>query len=267
MNIGSIESGKIVIRVLTTNSVISTLLTDEKFNGKVIQPQTNGSKLVAEHGLAMSIELMDGNNKKVFLLDAGGPLKTIFPNLKALGLNFYDVDKLILSHGHIDHYGGFMGLLPELKEGTEIILSPNAYKQSIILIPKSMNYYSAQNITDNFRELQKQKVFSFNFKLPPLKKTMITKLVSEKNLDLIETIEPIKLTDGIITSGEIKLFEENEVTKGFYIIKNRKEYLKDTFRDEISIYINVKEKGLVVITDADIAELSIQLNTVKSLQE
>ncbi|GAI59716.1 unnamed protein product, partial [marine sediment metagenome] len=48
-----IESGNIVIRVLTTNTVISTFVTENRFRGKVIQPQIDSSKLIAEHGLAM----------------------------------------------------------------------------------------------------------------------------------------------------------------------------------------------------------------------
>ena len=36
-----IESGNLTIKILTTNTSISTLLTDEKFEGKIIQPHTN----------------------------------------------------------------------------------------------------------------------------------------------------------------------------------------------------------------------------------
>ena len=57
-----IESGNVTLKVLTTNTVISTLLSDTKFEGKVIQPGTNGSKLLGEHGLAMLIEIAEGVN-------------------------------------------------------------------------------------------------------------------------------------------------------------------------------------------------------------
>ncbi|MFX0187551.1 MAG: MBL fold metallo-hydrolase [Candidatus Hodarchaeota archaeon] len=244
-----IESGNLIIRVLTTNSVVSTLLTDEKFQGKVIQPQTNGSKLIAEHGLAMSLEITEGESKKMFLLDAGGPKNTIIQNAQAIGINFSDYDKLLLSHGHIDHYGGFFKVLPQLKEGCEIILTPNSYNQHVIYLPKSgRSHYKPEELTENLRELQKQNTFSFSFKLPPLKKSIIENLANQHNLKIVETPAPIKLTNGIITSGEIELFDENEVTKGMYLMKGRKEFAKNFFRDEISIYINVKDKGLVVIT-------------------
>ena len=256
-----IESGNLIIRVLTTNSVVSTLLTDEKFQGKVIQPQTNGSKLIAEHGLAMSFEITEGETKKMFLLDAGGPKNTIIQNAQAIGINFSDYDKLILSHGHVDHYGGFLKVLPQLKEGCEIILTPNSYNQHVIYVPKSGRpHYTPEELTENLRELQKQNTFSFSFKLPPLKKSMIENLANQHNLKIVETTAPIKLTNGIITSGEIELFDENEVTKGMYLMKGRKEFAKNSFRDEISIYINVKNKGLVVITGCGHTGI---INTIK----
>lgn len=260
-----IESGNLIIKILTTNSVVLTLLTDEKFQGKVIQPQTNGSRFIAEHGLAMSIEITEGDTKKMYLLDAGGPKCTIIQNAQAMGIKFSDYDKLILSHGHADHYGGFFKVLPQLKEGCEIILTPNSYNLHAIYIPKSgRSHYTPEELTENVRELQKQNAFSFSFKLPPLKKSMIENLANQHNLKIVETTGPIKLTDGIITSGEIELFDENEVTKGMYLMKGRKEFAKNSFRDEISIYINVKNKGLVVITGCGHTGI---INTIKHGQK
>ncbi len=245
----SIESGNLTIKVLTTNTAISTLLTEEKFEGKIIQPHTNGSKYLAEHGLAMSIEIKQGEQIRKYLLDAGGPRNSIIMNAEAMSIDFKDYNKLILSHGHVDHYGGLMNVLPKLKEGTELILTPNSYNQNMILVPKSgQAFYSPEVLTEKFRDLQKEKKFIYNFKLPSMNKSIIENLVNQNNLKIIETNKPIKLTSGITTSGEIEIFDEKELTKGFYLMKSRKEFEKNTFRDEISIYINVKDKGLVVIT-------------------
>ncbi len=244
-----IESGNLTIKVLTTNTSISTLLTDEKFEGKIIQPHTNGSKYLAEHGLAMSIEIQQGEEIKKYLLDAGGPRNSIIMNAEAMGIDFKDYNKLILSHGHVDHYGGLMNVLPKLKEGCELILTPNSYNQNIILVPKSgQAFYSPEVLTEKFRDLQKENKFIYNIKLPSMNKSIIENLVDQNNLKIIEINTPIKLTSGITTSGEIEIFDEKELTKGFYLMKSRKEFEKNTFRDEISIYINIKEKGLVVIT-------------------
>lgn len=260
-----IESGNLTIRILTTNTVISTLLTDEKFEGKIIQPHTNGSKYLAEHGLAMSIEIKQGEEIRKYLLDAGGLKNSIIMNVEAMGLDFKDYDKLILSHGHVDHYGGLMNVLPKLKEGCEIMLTPNSYNQNIILVPKSgQAFYSPEVLTEKFRDLQKENKFLLNIKLPSMNKSIIENLVNQNNLKIIEINKPIKLTSGITTSGEIEIFDEKELTKGFYLMKSRKEFEKNTFRDEISIYINVKDKGLVVITGCGHTGI---VNTIKHGQK
>ncbi|TET60764.1 MAG: MBL fold metallo-hydrolase [Promethearchaeota archaeon] len=260
-----IESGNLTIKVLTTNTSISTLLTDEKFEGKIIQPHTNGSKYLAEHGLAMSIEIKQGEEIKKYLLDAGGPRNSIIMNAKAMGIDFKDYDKLILSHGHVDHYGGLINVLPKLKEGCELILTPNSYNQNTILVPKSgQEFYSPEVLTEKFRDLQKEKKFIYNIKLPSMNKSIIENLVNQNNLKIIEINKPIKLTSGITTSGEIEIFDEKELTKGFYLMKSRKEFEKNTFRDEISIYINVKDKGLVVITGCGHTGI---VNTIKHGQK
>jgi 7,8-dihydropterin-6-yl-methyl-4-(beta-D-ribofuranosyl)aminobenzene 5'-phosphate synthase len=260
-----IESGNLLIRVLTTNTSLSTLLTEEKFEGKVIQPQTNGSKYLGEHGLAMSIEIKQGEETTKYLLDAGGPKNSIISNAEAMGVNFTDYEKLILSHGHIDHFGGLTSVLPKLKEGCEVILTPNSYNQNTILVPKSgQNYYSPEFLTEKFRELQKENKFIFSIKLPSMNKSIIENLANQNNLKLLETNKPLKLTSGITTSGEIEIFDENELTKGIYLMKSRKEFEKNTFRDEISIYINVKDKGLVVITGCGHTGI---VNTIKHGQK
>ena len=264
MEIGSIESGNIIVKVLTTNSVSSTLLNEGKFQGKVVQPLSNSSKFVGEHGLAMSIEIKENEGKKVFLLDAGGPKASVVQNAEAMGFDFGGVDKLILSHGHVDHYGGFLVVLPKLKERCELILSPQAYNQNMVLVSKSGENYPPEVLTERFRELQKENAFKFNIKLPPLNRGLIEKIATENNLEIVETSKPIKLTEGIVTSGEIEIFDEQEITKGMYLMKSRKEFAKNTFRDEISIYVNVKDKGLVVISGCGHAGI---VNTIKHGQK
>ncbi|MFW9826128.1 MAG: MBL fold metallo-hydrolase [Candidatus Thorarchaeota archaeon] len=260
-----LEIGNLHIKILTTNTSISTLLTEEKFKGKVIQPHTSGSKYLAEHGLAMSIEINQGDQVKKFLLDTGGPKSSIISNAEAMGIDFKDYDKLILSHGHVDHFGGLTKVLPKLKEGCEIIITPNSYNQNRILVPRSnQDFFTPEILTEKFYELQKQDAFIFNLKLPSLNKKLIENTIHQHKLKIIESQKPIKLSPGIITSGEIEIFDDNELTKGIYLMKNRNEFEKNTFRDEVSIYIYVKEKGLVVITGCGHTGI---VNTIKHGQK
>ncbi|MFO7795334.1 MAG: MBL fold metallo-hydrolase [Promethearchaeati archaeon] len=243
-----IEEGKVTLRVLTTNTASITVLTEEKFGGKVIQPEAAANRVVGEHGLSMSIEIQDGEEKHLFLLDTGGLTQAIIDNSKQLGVDLNEVEKLILSHGHFDHWGALPAVIPLLKEGTELILNPLVFEQNYVALPKSGEEIPAEELGPNLRKLDKEGKLLINKKLPQLNKTMIMNLAEENNIKIIETTEPMKLYDGICTSGEIELFDEDEITKGFYFQKGRKEFEKHNFRDETAIYFNIKGKGLAVLT-------------------
>ena len=68
--------------------------------------------------------------------------------------------------------------------------------------------------------------FSISRKLRPLNKSMITNLAKEYGVKIIETNDPVKLYNGIITSGEIELTDKSETTPGVYIMKSRKQLQK-----------------------------------------
>jgi 7,8-dihydropterin-6-yl-methyl-4-(beta-D-ribofuranosyl)aminobenzene 5'-phosphate synthase len=259
-----IEEGNLRLKVLSTNTTSLTLLTDEKFNGKVMQPERDAVKLSGEHGLAMSIEVLEGDTTHLFLFDTGGPLSTAIKNSKQLKINLHEVEKLVLSHGHIDHYGGLMKVIPELKEGCEFYLSPKAFTSNQIVITKTGEEISATELGTSLRTLNKEGKLKINWTSPGLNKDLISNLVNSHNIKMIETTQPVKVSRGITTSGEIELFDKTEVTKGFYLAKTRKEYEKNYFRDEISIYINIKNKGLVVLTGCGHCGI---INTIKHGQK
>ncbi|MEJ2250100.1 MAG: MBL fold metallo-hydrolase [Candidatus Lokiarchaeota archaeon] len=258
MDIDSIESGKINIKVLTTNSTSITVLTEERFKGKVIQPEASGNRALSEHGLSMLITLTNNDDKHVIMMDTGGLAGTVNHNAKQFGIDLHDVDKLILTHGHFDHFGGLNDVIPLLKEGCEFYLSPHAYLQFYSAVAKSGQEISIENLPEFIKK--KKDLFRINKKLPQLKKNIVQSLLKDNNIKLLEVNKPVKLGEGIITSGEIELFDPDEVTKGLYIMKSKKEFEQNTFRDEISIYINVKDKGLVVITGCGHCGI---MNTIK----
>lgn len=255
-----IDEGNLRIKVLSTNSTIFSLLTDDKFNGKVIQPEMNAFKLLAEHGLALSVEVLDGDITHLFLYDTGGPMSTIIKNSQQLKINLNEVEKLVLSHGHGDHYGGLMKVIPELKEGTELYLSSNSYNKNQMIVFKPGIEIPTKELGPSLRTLKKEGKIRFSSISPALNKTLITNLANQYKIKIIETNKPEKLYKGIITSGEIELFDKNEVSLGFYVAKSKKELEKSYFRDETAIFVNVKNKGLVVLTGCGHCGI---INTIK----
>ena len=259
-----IEEGNIAIKVITCNTTSITLLTDSKFAGKVIQPDVKANRALAEHGLAMSIRITTNGTSRHFLLDTGGMNGSFLKNCANLNVKLDDVEKVIISHGHFDHFGGLMELIPKLKEGTEIYLNPVCYEPNQIIRTAENVEIPVEELGMNMRQLQKEGKVLRSAKLPGLNKAQFLALAEQHGVKIIETNAPEKLCEGVVTSGEIEIFDEDEVTKGMYLPKGRKELAKHTFRDETSLYVNVKDKGLVVLTGCGHTGL---MNTIKHGQK
>ena len=151
--IGQIESGKIKIRILANNATSITLQTDKKFQGRVIQPQFDAVKTVGEHGLGMSITIFDDENSHLFLFDTGSINQSIIGNIEALNVKFNEIEKIILSHGHFDHFGGLTAIIPKLKEGSKIYLNRACFDQYHIIFPTAGKKIPPDELGSNLESL------------------------------------------------------------------------------------------------------------------
>jgi 7,8-dihydropterin-6-yl-methyl-4-(beta-D-ribofuranosyl)aminobenzene 5'-phosphate synthase len=70
-----------------------------------------GKTLESEWGLALHIESTKGSDSRRYLLDFGYTPGAYANNIDLLKIDPAQVDALILSHGHFDHYGGLIGFL------------------------------------------------------------------------------------------------------------------------------------------------------------
>ncbi len=262
MEIGSIESGNLMIKVLTTNEVNLTILPKMNLVDKVKYPGAAANRAAGEHGLAMIIKINNGEKSHNILIDTGGLVGTVIENSKQFGIDLSSVDKMILTHGHFDHFGSLANVLPLLKEDTEFYINPLCYEQFYGAMTKSGEAIPAEELPMALKTRKED--FALNRKMPALNKTVIMNLANQNGVKIIETSEPVKLYEGIITSGEIELADTGEITKGLYIMKSRKEFIEHTFRDETSVYINIKGKGLVIITGCGHCGI---INTIKHAQK
>ncbi len=85
-----------------------------------------GRGLLGEHGLSMLVEV---RGRKI-LFDCGGGL-TISNNAATLGVNFDELDAVVLSHGHHDHTGGLKNVLQQrtTKKVLPLYAHPDALKK------------------------------------------------------------------------------------------------------------------------------------------
>lgn len=96
--------------------------------------------LLAEHGLAYDLESLRGTEKRDILLDFSLTELNLFQNYRVLKVDPTAADALILSHGHLDHYGA----LPHLARAWEGKFKPgltlyaggeDTFCHRIVLIP------------------------------------------------------------------------------------------------------------------------------------
>ncbi len=66
--------------------------------------------LVAEHGFSALVTVRTGTRRSTLLFDTGASPEAMAVNAERLGLDFGDLQGVVLSHGHFDHAGGFSGL-------------------------------------------------------------------------------------------------------------------------------------------------------------
>jgi 7,8-dihydropterin-6-yl-methyl-4-(beta-D-ribofuranosyl)aminobenzene 5'-phosphate synthase len=248
---------KVTITILSNNTTDITLQTDPRFKGKVEQPGLSTIAAIAEHALSLGIEV-NGMN---ILYDFGGLGFAILKNLQIFNMKPESFQKAVLSHGHLDHFGTLPKLLPMMGPGKEIIVDPDIYKQKIGFLGETGEYADINTLNENFRAYKKaKKIHEF----PGLKKSTLESLTTQNQQKLIETQVPVQLTPGIWTSGEIELFDESELTSNLFLKIDKTTFERETFRDEIAIYIKVKDKGLVVLTGCGHAGI---MNTIKNGQK
>jgi 7,8-dihydropterin-6-yl-methyl-4-(beta-D-ribofuranosyl)aminobenzene 5'-phosphate synthase len=69
-------------------------------------PPPSGRPLVAEHGLAYHLESVRGQERREILLDFGYRVANLTHNYAVLKVEPLNADAMIISHGHLDHFGG-----------------------------------------------------------------------------------------------------------------------------------------------------------------
>ncbi|MFW9969724.1 MAG: hypothetical protein ACFFDF_05945 [Candidatus Odinarchaeota archaeon] len=248
MDIGSIVSGNLIVKVIASNRTSMTLQTDKKFKGIVTHPRHNSFGTIGEHGIAMIIKIIDGNSDHLILFDTAGYMQTVIHNLIQFKIKFDAIEKLIISHGHLDHFGALIPIISKLKEGSEVYINPISLAKGYYARTVSGDELPSEDFGSSFKKLKKEGKIQFYRRTSRINRDLVHNRANERNVKIIETSKPEILYKGVITSGEIEIFNDIELAKGLYLGTSKIEYEKHTFREEIALYINIKNKGLVVIT-------------------
>jgi len=94
---------------------------------------------IAEHGFSalLQISYVYKNEKLInkFLFDTGVSENGVIYNSDIFAINFRDIETIVLSHGHFDHFSGLVSVLKRINKPTKIIMHPDALLKRWIVFP------------------------------------------------------------------------------------------------------------------------------------
>ena len=170
--------------------------------------------VLAEWGLSV---LVDTGEAKV-LFDTGAS-SSVPHNVRLMGVELSQIDRIALSHGHYDHTGGLMGVLRQAGKPIDIVAHPDMWA----------NKYAKAGDFERY--------IGIPFKHEDLEAIGASFTLSE---------EPVWITDNIVTTGEVPMVTEYEEIEPMMQVKEGDRFLPDPFRDDQALVVKT-ELGLVVI--------------------
>ncbi|MGD0804976.1 MAG: MBL fold metallo-hydrolase [Candidatus Bathyarchaeia archaeon] len=191
--------------------------------------------LLAEHGFSCFLKVCAGSEEHFVLFDSGVSAECLFHNAKLLNVDLDSIESIVLSHGHFDHTGGLMELLGRSTKEIPLILHPDAF-----LIRRLKNPSLSHPVD-----------------MPSLEEESLRK----SGAKILESLGPSTLASGLImATGEVERVTPFE--KGFpgMEAKINGNWVVDPINDDQGLVVNLKDKGLVVISGCSHAGI---INTVK----
>lgn len=239
------ESDHVEITTIIDNYSESTLPMTEPPSDMIkrfplaVDGKIPAESLMAEHGLCLLIKVFkDGINYSV-LLDAGWSKIGVPHNIKKLGVDMSQVEAVVLSHGHMDHFGALPEVLDMVgSREISVIIHPDAFMSRALALPTGDK-----------------------IQMPVIDELSIQKT----NAKIIKTKSPYSLAAGLIFSlGEIERTTDFELGMPNALINRGGEFEPDSIVDDHGIVLNIKGKGLIVITGC--AHSGV-INTIKHAQK
>jgi 7,8-dihydropterin-6-yl-methyl-4-(beta-D-ribofuranosyl)aminobenzene 5'-phosphate synthase len=180
--------------------------------------------LIGEHGYSALVSVQMGDHSASLLFDAGVTTHALIHNMDVLGVRPQELHSIVLSHGHIDHTHGLLGMIKRLgKKRMPILLHPDAFLNRKVILPDSHELHSpAPN----------------------------RRLLEQENVEFIEELGCSYLLEGmVLVTGQIHRTTDFE--KGFPIHYSEIDgaWQSDPLiHDDQALVVNVRDKGLVVMT-------------------
>jgi 7,8-dihydropterin-6-yl-methyl-4-(beta-D-ribofuranosyl)aminobenzene 5'-phosphate synthase len=240
------EVDGVAVTIVTDTQIIKFIPT-EKRSGLTVERRPAGNlrpdapphaDLVGEWGLSMHAQSRRGSEVRNILIDFGYTPETLNNNICVLKLEPAEIDALVLSHGHYDHFGGLVGFLAANK---------GKLRQKLpFFIGGEDCFCTRETDAGQYGALDR-------------------KAIMDADLALMLADGPAVVADHGFTTGKIALTsfekplrgtrEKIGIVNGFGCfpdkiapVKNTGTFIPDDFEHEIATNFLLKDKGLVVLT-------------------
>jgi 7,8-dihydropterin-6-yl-methyl-4-(beta-D-ribofuranosyl)aminobenzene 5'-phosphate synthase len=199
--------------------------------------------LLSEFGLSMHLETQRGDETRNVLIDFGYSSPTLLNNLDILRIDPAKLDAMVLSHGHYDHFGGMVGFLAATQGKRK---------------PKLPLYIGGE-------ECFCSRQFTAGLTTPLNFGALDRKAIAEADLSVTTAEAPSLIADHAFATGHIPraTFErvlsptrmKVGVENGLGCFPDKMpadrrpiDWAPDEFDHEISTCVNLKGRGLVLLT-------------------
>jgi 7,8-dihydropterin-6-yl-methyl-4-(beta-D-ribofuranosyl)aminobenzene 5'-phosphate synthase len=210
-------------------------------------------------GLSLLLETQRDQQRRTVLLDFGYTAAALINNMGLLRVDPGKIEALIVSHGHVDHYGGLVGFLNQFRS----------------VLPSDVKLYAGGE--DNFCH----RLSGSNPAQLGENGTLERRLIDAHKVTTVLCETPTVIADHIFTTGKIKRSSvERILPNGFVDYSSREnagcdyghytaaelqgKLVPDQHVHEHATCLNVRGKGLVVISSCGHVGI---VNSVKQAQE
>ena len=268
------EIDKVSVTILMDNS--TDLLLTNSIHASRPQLTTNEKFLlplpIAEHGFSALVDIVVHseekkeknnmgkkikykNNNSIFLFDAGPSEDGVIHNADIFGIDFDRIDGVILSHGHFDHFTGLANILRKISlsrpktTGIDLLAHPEAF------LKRWEVFQDGKRVQMPFLDEGHLKELGALIH----KRTGITFLPSDESPSLLVTGEIPRKTS--FEKGFPFQYVENQTGNETRLIPD------PLVRDDQAIVVNVKDKGLVILTACGHSGIVNTINYAKKVTE
>jgi 7,8-dihydropterin-6-yl-methyl-4-(beta-D-ribofuranosyl)aminobenzene 5'-phosphate synthase len=185
----------------------------------------SGATIHAEHGLSYHIATEMNGSTHPFLFDYGQDDRGVERNMELLKIDLAKLEALGLSHGHLDHWANLVPLLQKhrsvFRRGIPLYVGEEAFA------PRFVN---RNNRLVSIGRLSREDIQALGF------------------VTIREVGTPTPIVPGAYLTGEIERKTDYEKVQPYLMIQRGERVVQDTLRGEQSLVVNVRGKGLVVLT-------------------